>query len=232
MCFQTQPEKIVISAVVPTLNAEKTLERTLLSLNGSPLINEIIVADGKSTDATQRLAENVGAKVCFSDPGRGRQLACGAAIAGQPWLLFLHADTVLEPGWESEAEAFIKHYPSDSAAVFRFSLDDASFLARALERLVRLRNVVFALPYGDQGLLVSKRFYETLGGFKDMPLMEDVDMVRRIGRLRLVRLQHKAITSAERYRRGGYIRRPLKNLFCLMLYFCGVKPENIEKIYR
>ena len=222
----------MISAIIPTLNAEASLERTLLCLNGSELISEIIVADGASTDRTRSLAENVGAKVCFAEQGRGQQLATGAAQAQQHWLLFLHADTVLEAGWEEEATSFMKHYPSDSAAVFRFALDDSSVFARILECLVRLRGFVFALPYGDQGLLISKNFYTALGGFHPMPLMEDVDMIRRIGRQRLVRLKSPAITSAERYRRSGYIFRPLRNFLCLTLYFCGVSPQRLEKFYR
>jgi len=222
----------VISAIIPTLNAEATLERTLLSLNGSPLITEIIVTDGASTDRTRGLAENFGAKLCFAEQGRGQQLAAGATQAQQNWLLFLHADTALEPGWEEEAEYFIKHYPSQSAAVFRFTLDESHFLARALECLVRLRGFLFALPYGDQGLLISKKFYNELGGFRTIPLMEDVDIIRRIGRHHLVRLKSKAITSAERYRRNGYVIRPLKNLCCLMMYFFGVSPKFIKKFYR
>ncbi|MEQ8195811.1 MAG: glycosyl transferase family 2, partial [Rhodospirillales bacterium] len=88
------------------------------------------------------------------------------------------------------------------------------------------------LPYGDQGLLISRGFYDSLGGFKPLPLMEDVDLIRRIGRKRIDVLPVAAITSAERYRRGGYIARPLRNLFCLMLYFLGVVPEKIERFYR
>jgi rSAM/selenodomain-associated transferase 2 len=222
----------VISAVIPTLNAEATLEQTLLSLNGCPLVGEIIVADGQSRDATQRLAENVGAKLCFSEPGRGQQLATGAEAASQDWLLFLHADTVLEPGWESEAEDFMKHFPSDSAAVFRFALDDERFLARVLTFFVRLRTIVFALPYGDQGLLISKKFYNELSGFKPIALMEDVDIIRRIGRLRLTRFNSRAVTSAEKFRREGYIVRPLRNLLTLTLFFCGVSPEKLKIMYR
>jgi rSAM/selenodomain-associated transferase 2 len=231
-CEKTLESHPVISTIIPTLNAEATLEKTLLSLNSSPLIAEIIVSDGASTDRTRNLAENVGAKFCFAEQGRGQQLAAGAAQAQHNWLLFLHADTVLEPGWEEEAEDFIKHYPSQSAAVFRFALNDSRFCARILERLVRLRGFLFALPYGDQGLLISKKFYNDLGGFRAIPLMEDVDIIRRIGRHRLVRFKSKAITSAERYQRHGYIFRSLKNLCCLMMFFCGVSPQTLEKFYR
>ena len=223
---------VLISAIIPTLNAEATLERTLLCLNGSKLIAEIIVADGGSTDRSRSLAENFGAKVCFCEQGRGRQLADGAARANQDWLLFLHADTVLEPGWEQQALSFIAHTPEDYALVFHLRLDDKNLFARLLERLVALRVHVFGLAYGDQGLLIPKKFYTELGGYRPLPLMEDVDLMRRIGRRRLSMLNAAAITSAERYRRGGYIRRPLRNLFTLMLYFCGVSPEKLEKFYR
>jgi rSAM/selenodomain-associated transferase 2 len=222
----------VISAVIPTFNAEATLARTLACLAQSPLIGEIIVADAAGTDATRAVAERHGAAVVACERGRGAQLAAGAARARHDWLLFLHADTVLAEGWIEAADRFMTDDNNECAAVFRFALDDAGWRARALEGLVRLRVRVFGLPYGDQGLLIPRAFYDSLGGFKPLPLMEDVDLIRRIGRKRLRTLAVPAITSAARYRRGGYVLRPLRNLVCLMLYFLGVAPEKIERLYR
>ena len=98
--------------------------------------------------------------------------------------------------------------------------------------MVAWRCTTFSLPYGDQGLLIGRRFYHDIGGFAPIPLMEDVDIVRRIGRRRLVVLDVAAVASAERYRRGGYVARPLRNLTCLGLYFLGVPPRLIARIYR
>ena len=113
----------------------------------------------------------------------------------------------------------------------RFKLNDGRKRAKILERLVALRVKLFGLPYGDQALLISRDFYREIGGFKPVPLMEDVDIVRRIGRRRLVRLPLDAITSAERYHRDGYLWRSARNLFCLSLYFFGVPPRIIVKLY-
>jgi hypothetical protein len=103
--------------------------------------------------------------------------------------------------------------------------------ARVVERIVAMRCLVAALPYGDQGLLISRRLYDELGGYRPLVLMEDVDMVRRIGRRRLTLLDHDAVTSAERFRRGGYVRRTTLSLACLGLWYAGMAPERIARIY-
>jgi hypothetical protein len=164
--------------------------------------------------------------------GRGAQLAAGAAAASGAWLLFLHADTRLGGGWSARVEAFIAE-PGNAAraAHLRFRLDDASPAARRVEALVAWRCRTLALPYGDQGLLIAASLYRALGGFRPLPLMEDVDLVRRIGRGRLVALPADAITSASRYRRDGYVARPLRNLGCLALYFMGLPPQLILRLY-
>ncbi|MEO5375143.1 MAG: glycosyl transferase family 2, partial [Alphaproteobacteria bacterium] len=147
-------------------------------------------------------------------------------------LLFLHADTRLAPGWAAAAAAFMAE-PANAAraAAFRFALDDEAPAARRLERLVAWRCRVLGLPYGDQGLLLSRAFQDELGGFRPLPLMEDVDMVRRIGRRRLVMLEPAAVTSAVRYRRDGYLVRPLRNALCLGLYLAGVPTPVIARLY-
>jgi hypothetical protein len=97
---------------------------------------------------------------------------------------------------------------------------------------VAVRCALFRLPYGDQGLAIHRRFYDEIGGFAPIPLMEDVDVVRRIGRKRLVVLRSAAVTSPERYEKAGYLRRSLRNLGCLAMYFAGVKPDLIAKRYE
>ncbi len=225
----------MISVVIPTLNAEADLPHTLAALVGPTargLIREVVIADGGSEDATLAIADDMGARIVRAAPGRGGQLGAGARTARGDWLLFLHADTVLEATWEDEVRAFLAHARNrDRAAVFRFALDDYDARARWLERLVALRCRLFALPYGDQGLLISRALYDHLGGFADLPLMEDVDLIRRIGRRRLVMLRARAVTSASRYRRGGYFRRPLKNVSLLTLYACGVPPRFLVRLY-
>jgi rSAM/selenodomain-associated transferase 2 len=218
-----------LSIVIPTLNAAHTLSRTLGAL---PKECEIVIADGGSRDGTQGIAKVRGARVIVAPRGRGSQFAQGAARAKGAWLLFLHADTVLDPGWEKAVACFMAEpAAARRAAVFRFALDDASAAARRLEKLVALRTRFLGLPYGDQGLLISRAFYEALGGFRPLPLMADVDLVRRIGRRRLTLLDARALSSAERYRRAGYAARSARNLICLGLYFAGIPPSLIERLY-
>lgn len=220
-----------ISVVIPTLNAEAGLAAAIGSVRDGTA--EIIVADGGSTDGSRDVAQAAGARIVESDKGRGLQLYAGGAVAAEDWILFLHADTRLSGGWETEVAAFAADPANaDRAAVFTFALDDPSPQARRMERLVGWRTRRLGLPYGDQGLLISREFYRRLGGFRTFPLMEDVEIVRRIGRKKLTVLKTRAVTSAIRYRRGGWWGRPVRNIFCLMLYFMGVPPRALVRIYR
>lgn len=220
-----------LSVVIPALNVEKALPATLASLGDVP--TETIVVDGGSSDGTVKTAEAAGANIIVSEKGRGPQLKAGAAAATGDWLLFLHADTRLQVDWRADIADFIADPGNrDRAAVFTFTLDDPDPRARRMENLVAWRCRVLGLPYGDQGLLISRAFYDAVGGFRPMALMEDVDIVRRIGKRRLTVLASRAVTSADRYRRGGWWLRPMRNLGCLTLYFFGVPPKLLERMYR
>ena len=214
------------------MNAAGSLAQTLAALSAAP-IGEIVVADGGSTDDTIAIARTAGAEVVMARPGRGTQLAAGAATATGEWLLFLHADCRPEPAWKTAVGNFLAAPDTASrAGYFDFALDDPAPAARRLERIVAWRCRVLALPYGDQGLLISRALYDAVGGFAPLPLMEDVDLARRLGRRRLARIGARSIASARRYRRDGYWRRPLRNLLCLSLYFAGFPAERILRLYR
>ncbi len=228
----------MISVVIPTLNAEQGLAATLAALIPAAvdgLVREVIIVDGGSNDRTLRIADDAGAQIVTSESGRGRQLIAGAGKARSDWILFLHADTVLEAGWEREVAALMERVGNGArpatAASFRFALDDVGFKPRVLENLVSLRCLLLRLPYGDQGLLVPRRLYEQLGGYRALPLMEDVDLVRRLGRSRLVLLRSRAVTSAVRYRRDGYLHRSMRNFACLMLFYLRVPVARIARFY-
>ena len=191
----------MISVVIPTSNSERQLPRCFDSLIAAAVrgvVREVIVSDAGSSDGTLSIVDAAGAHLVQSRNGRGRQLASGAAIAKSDWLLFLHPETALEPGWEVEAESFIGQAMADHpyAAVFRFALEDFGCQARRAEAKAALRTALFALPLGDQGLLVPKRLYLKIGGYRPLAQMEDADIVRRIGRRRLVSLRARAVNMA------------------------------------
>ena len=229
------PAPVRLSVIIPTLNAAARLPaalRALAGTGGAGLELETVVSDGGSTDGTADIARDHGASVIDAARGRGAQLHAGATHSKGEFLLFLHADTRLSEGWGEAAALFATdHSNAANAGFFRFVLDDDAPSARRLERIVAWRCRRFGLPYGDQGLLLSRALYDRTGGFRPLPLMEDVDLVRRIGRHRMRRLAADAETSATRYRRDGYLLRSARNLFCLSLYGMGVPPRVLTRIY-
>ena len=230
--MRTLQEHNSISVVIPTLNAVGTLTDCLAALSGSGLVCEVTIADGGSGDETVSVAQASGARVVAASRGRGIQLAAGVKATTGAWLLFLHADCRLAPGSETAVRSFIEAPgAAGHAGYFALALDDPAPAARRLERIVAWRCRVLGLPYGDQGLLISRRLYDALGGFAAIPLMEDVDLARRLGRKRLAPIEACITASAQRYRDGGYIRRPLRNFLCLSLYFAGIAPRRIARLY-
>jgi rSAM/selenodomain-associated transferase 2 len=228
----------MISVIIPARNAEHTLAATLSALVPSAvdgIVRQVVVVDGGSTDGTAEVADQAGADVVVSAPGRGGQLAQGAALARFPWLLFLNADTVLEDGWERSATAFMRRVDrgerSMAAGAFTFRLDDKGIAPRLLERLVHLRCKILRIPYGDQGLLIPRQLFDAVGGYKNLPIMEDLDLARRLGRRRLAMLDANAVTSAERYKRDGYLSRSFRNQMCHVLYGAGLPVSVIARLY-
>ncbi len=223
---------MTLSVIIPALNAAAslpaTLAATLAALGGA---GDVIVVDGGSTDATLAVAAAHGARTISAPRGRGSQLAAGVAGSRGAWLLLLHADTRLAAGWQTAA-ADLMQRSTATAGYFRFALDTPDPRARRLERIVAWRCRRFALPYGDQGLLIARSLLHDIGGIRPLPLMEDVDLVRRLGRNRLTALHADAVTSAAKWQRDGWRRRSARNLGCLALYFLGVPPHRIKKLYE
>ncbi len=228
----------MISVVIPTLNAEARLGECLDALVAPALdglVKEVIVVDGGSSDATLPMADSFGTRILTAPPGRGGQLKAGAEAARGEWLLFLHADTVLDESWGAEAMQFVREHP-DKAAVFTLKFDAKGFAPGFVAAGAMLRTKFLQAPYGDQGLLISKALYNEARGYAEMPLMEDVEFIRRLTRRKgagvLRVLKSRAVTSAERYERDGYARRVVKNLTTLTRYFLGASPEDLAKAYR
>ncbi len=228
----------MISVVIPTYNEEKALVPTLSALVPAAIegiVSEVVISDGGSRDLTLHIAEDSGAEIISAKKGRGAQLVEGARKAKGRWYLFLHADTVLDEGWMREAAKFIEQVERgerpDTAAAFRFSLDDIGAKPRVLEKLVALRCGLLRMPYGDQGLLISKRLYDQVGGYRPQPIMEDVDLVQRLGRRRIYMMHARAVTCAERFRRDGYAFRSARNVLCQLLYSLRVPHRFLVRFY-
>jgi rSAM/selenodomain-associated transferase 2 len=225
-----EPELPSITIVTPCLNRAPTLPEALESVRsqGYPRLEHIVV-DGGSTDGTRTEAAAAGATVMTSERGRGAQLAAGARAARGEWLVFLHADTRLEEGW---ARA-LRSLPGDVVGgAFRFALDPPRFRYRWLEACVALRCRLFRLPYGDQGFFSRREAYFQTGGFRSLPLMEDVDFARRLGRAGPLAFPAvRAFTSARRFERRGMLATSLRNLWLLALYFAGRTPSHLARLY-
>lgn len=228
---------VMISVIIPTLNAAATLPATLESLIPAAvqgLVREVVIVDGGSTDATLKLADGYGAVTISGGPLRANRLAAGAQSAHFPWLLFLDPDCALDPGWEREVSHLIGKIEdgnrNPTAAVFRFALDDTGFEPRATEYLARWSATILGLSHAEQGLLIPRNLYSEVGGFKPYPLLEDVDLSRRVGRRRRTTLRSTAVSNANRYRDQGYISRALRYYGCLGLYALHVPMDRIASL--
>lgn len=222
-----------ISIVMPTLNAASHLAGStdaLLEGVTDGVVSELVISDGGSTDETRDAARELGAVWVEGPPGRGGQLARGVAAAKSDWVLLLHADTWLGDGWPKAAAAHMRHHP-DCAGWFRLKFRAEGVMPQVVASVANRRARTMGLPYGDQGLLISQKLLKSVGGVPELPLMEDVALVRRLkGKLR--RVEADALTSAERYERDGWFRRPTQNMITLALYFLGVSPARLRARYE
>lgn len=227
----------MISVIIPTLNAATTLPATLESLIPAAvqgLVREVLIVDGGSTDATLKIADGYGAATISGGPLRADCLTLGAQKARFSWLLFINPDCALDPGWEREADHLIGKIEdgnrTPAAAVFRFALDDTGIEPRTTECLARWSAALMGLSHAEQGLLIPRTLYNDVGGFKSYPLLEDVDLSRRIGRRRLTTLRTTAVSNPHRYRQQGYIGRALRYYGSLGLYALHVPMERIASL--
>jgi rSAM/selenodomain-associated transferase 2 len=221
-----------LGIVVPTLNEEQYLATLLESVRSLSISTDVVVADGGSGDETGTVAERMGARVIRCEPGRARQMNAGAEAALGDWLCFLHADVQLPAAARDDLVRTVTA-DADDAAVWRLAIDAKGTWFRVLEFGARLRDRLGGLPYGDQGLLVRRRVFEDVGGFPDIPLMEDVAMVRILRRRgRLLRLSSSVVVSARRWQREGALRGWLRNVCLMSAYLLGVDPYRLARWYR
>jgi rSAM/selenodomain-associated transferase 2 len=221
----------MVSVIVPVFHDVEALLRLLDGTDwaGAELIVAAAAGDASIGPVRARRPDVIWTE---SDRGRANQMNAGAAVAHRRWLLFLHADTQLPPGWPSAIDA-AERDPRIAAGCFRFALDSPSPAARLIERGVRLRVDWLGLPYGDQGLFVRRDIFRVIGGYADLPIMEDVDLVRRLrARGRLFRSALPAVTSARTWERDGWLRRTARHLALISLYFAGIPPDRLIRLDR
>ncbi len=221
-----------LGIVIPTLNEERALPLLLgdVSALAEATSLDIVASDGGSTDGTVARALAAGARVARGRPGRARQLNLGARTALGDWLLFLHADSRLSDAARDALRDAVTGPPRFEAAIFRFAIDLPPVGKRFIETGQALREALSGLAYGDQGLLVRRRLFEAVGGYPELPLMEDVALLRTLRRrTRVARLPAALVTSGRRYREHGVVRTWLRHTALISLYLAGLSPARLAQ---
>ncbi|MBI5683009.1 MAG: TIGR04283 family arsenosugar biosynthesis glycosyltransferase [Deltaproteobacteria bacterium] len=217
-----------ISVIIPVLNEEANIEKAVLSAKAS---DEIIVVDGGSSDATVSIAERLGVKVINTENGRGGQQDAGAREANGNVFLFLHADTILPSGWKDMIEMSLIDNNIIGGA-FLLGIDSSRRSLYFISLIANIRARYLGLIYGDQAIFVRKDVFFRVDGFKGLPIMEDIDFIRRLkkqGKVKLI--EEKVLTSDRRWMKSGIIKNTIKNWFFLFNYYLGVSPEWIYRWY-
>ena len=217
-----------LSIIIPTLNEASRIESLLSQLSDENV--ELIVVDGGSDDQTVQRA-SVHAKLIHSSAGRALQMNTGAAIASGDWLWFLHADTQLS----QPLNTYVDEITQSSSLWGRFTvrLDDARFIFRVIERLMNARSCFTSVATGDQGLFVDRRLFDELGGYPELPLMEDVALSKRLRKVMPVNCSSLSlITSARRWQQRGVLKTIVLMWWLRLAYVVGVSPARLSQWYR
>ena len=222
----------MLSVIIPTRNTGELFPVLLDQLAGEDI--QLIISDAESDDETLMLAAQADANLAIGTASRGGQLRRGALLADQDWLLFLHADCNLSDNWRDLVDLHINQH-SDKAGFFSLKYKSDRLGARWTEYMVAWRSWSFiwgwALPYGDQGLLISRTLYDDIGGYPDWPIFEDVKIVEKIGLARLRSLGGKITTCAAKHERDGFLKRGWRNFKLLRRYKRGDSIENLARDY-
>ncbi len=217
-----------ISVIIPALNEAHLIAGTIQTVGhktGDGV--EVIVSDGGSVDRTTAVAQSSGARVIVTEPGRGLQMDKGAREAAGDVLLFLHADTALPEGWKESIERALENN-NVTAGAFRLGIDSPARWLRVVEFVAGFRAAFLKRIYGDQAIFARRTVFFRVGGFRNLPLMEDVDCVKRLRKAgRFVLLDKYVKTSPRRWVSGGMLRNTLRNWLCLVFYRLGFSPERL-----
>ena len=220
-----------ISIVIPTLNSQNTVRKTLASLfEGieAGIVRELIVVDGGSTDETREIVEECGGKFISSAASRGCQLKKGVNLAKGDFIFVLHSDSVLELGW---SEIVKKYFNKDAGYYCKLSFDIIHPLASMTSTWANARSLIFNLPYGDQGLLIPRKLLMENGSYSPIPIMEDVELALRF-KGKLFCMPVVITTSSRKYRKNGWLRQGSKNIVRLLRFLLGADPNNLSDDYN
>ncbi|MEG4092091.1 TIGR04283 family arsenosugar biosynthesis glycosyltransferase [Microcoleus sp. Pol12B4] len=220
-----------ISIIIPVLNEAPTIASVISSALQAKNV-EIIVADGCSSDGTADIAKSLGVRVISTAPGRATQMNAGASAATGDILLFLHGDTLLPRGYDDSARRVLAN-PSAVAGAFELKIDACRLSLRLVERGVKCRSNFLQMPYGDQAIFLNAVTFEKIGGFPDLPVMEDFEFVRRLkkqGRIEIV--TQAVLTSARRWQQLGVLKTTTINQIVIIAYFLGVSPDRLAFWYK
>ena len=224
-----QVEKI--SIVIPVLNEAIAIRAVLAQVLDTPNV-EAIVVDGGSKDDTVAIAQTMGVKVLDTTTGRARQMNAGAAVATGDILLFLHADTQLPPNFDRFIRQALQK-PGTVAGAFELQIDAQLRGVKIIEKIVNWRSHFLSMPYGDQGIFLKTSVFTELGGFPDLPIMEDFELMRRLKRLgQIAIVSAPVLTSGRRWQKLGVVKTTLINQLVIAGYFLGVSPAELVRWYR
>ncbi|MFO8083326.1 MAG: TIGR04283 family arsenosugar biosynthesis glycosyltransferase [Desulfobacterales bacterium] len=225
---------IELSIIIPVFEESYIINKTISHLNCIPFTRrpEIIIVDGNITQSTLGVIRDKHVKKLSSPKGRGIQMNMGAKAASGNVFLFLHADTYLSP---NAPELILKSLQNKNTVAGAFDLGIRSHknIFRLIEKMVQIRSRLTRIPYGDQGIFIQKKFFKMLGGYSNMPLMEDVDLMRRVKKAggKIAIIGEKVSTSSRRWEKEGIIFCTLRNWFLITLYFLGLPAEKLKKYY-
>ena len=220
-----------ISVIIPVLNEANRLAETIIAARG-PHCREIIVADGGSSDNSREIAARLGAEVVNSPAGRGRQMNEGAKKAGGDTLLFVHADTLLPDNYGPHVIRALEN-PKVAGGAFRLGIRLPGLRPRLIEFGANLRSRFLQLPYGDQAIFTRRALFDEIGGYQELPILEDVLLVQQLKkRGKVATIGPTASTSGRRWQQLGFLRTTIINQKIMLAWLLGVPLEQLRAWYR